>query len=280
MTAVINNFGGYYRTEVYVHEARKWGATIEAPSINEGSFSCILIGTRLILGFNLVDGIETNLILALMKEKFQNGIFKDFEDLMKRCVIPLEQLSILIRINALRDFKESRKELLWKAHFWHQNSKPNQKTIELFEVETTNFSIPELSESKYELIFEQMELLGFPLCNPFELLKNEIPKIHAKAIEIKDHLGRIIETYAYLVAIKQSKTQRGEIMNFGTFLDIDGDTLDTVHFPESTRKYPFRGKGIYYLKGFVSEEFGYYTLEVGTMEKLTFMEDVRFDEPL
>jgi DNA polymerase-3 subunit alpha len=280
MTAVINNFGGYYRTEVYVHEARKWGATIEAPSINEGSFSCILIGTRLILGFNLVDGIETNLILALMKEKFQNGIFKDFEDLMKRCVIPLEQLSILIRINALRDFKESRKELLWKAHFWHQNSKPNQKTIELFEVETTNFSIPELSESKYELIFEQMELLGFPLCNPFELLKNEIPKIHVKAIEIKDHLGRIIETYAYLVAIKQSKTQRGEIMNFGTFLDIDGDTLDTVHFPESTRKYPFRGKGIYYLKGFVSEEFGYYTLEVGTMEKLTFMEDVRFDEPL
>jgi DNA polymerase-3 subunit alpha len=280
MTAVINNFGGYYRTEVYVHEARKWGAEIEAPSINEGSYSCILKGKRLILGFNLVDGIETNLILALMKEKFQNGIFKDFEDLMKRCVIPLEQLSILIRINALRDFKESRKELLWKAHFWHQNSKPNQKTIELFEVETTNFSIPELSENKYELIFEQMELLGFPLCNPFELLKNKIPKTHVKATEIKDHLGRIIETYAYLVAIKKSKTQRGEIMNFGTFLDVDGNTLDTVHFPESTRKYPFRGKGIYYLKGFVSEEFGYYTLEVGTMEKLPFMEDVRFDEPL
>jgi hypothetical protein len=32
------------------------------------------------------------------------------------------------------------------------------------------------------------------------------------------------------------------------------------------------------LKGFVSEEFGYYTLEVGKMEKLPFMEDVRFEE--
>jgi DNA polymerase-3 subunit alpha len=67
-------------------------------------------------------------------------------------------------------------------------------------------------------------------------------------------------------------------MNFGTFLDVDGNTLDTVHFPESTRKHPFRGKGIYYLKGFVSEEFGYYTLEVGKMEKLPFMEDIRFDD--
>jgi DNA polymerase-3 subunit alpha len=65
MTAVINNFGGYYRTEVYVHEARKWGAEIEAPSINEGSFQCVLKGKRLILGFNLVAGIEGEFIIKL-----------------------------------------------------------------------------------------------------------------------------------------------------------------------------------------------------------------------
>jgi DNA polymerase-3 subunit alpha len=67
-------------------------------------------------------------------------------------------------------------------------------------------------------------------------------------------------------------------MNFGTFIDVDGDTIDTVHFPESVRKYPFTGKGIYRLKGFVSEEFGYYSIEVGIMEKLRFIEDVRFEE--
>ena len=34
MVAVINNFGGFYRTEVYVHEARMAGAAVYAPCIN------------------------------------------------------------------------------------------------------------------------------------------------------------------------------------------------------------------------------------------------------
>lgn len=278
MTAVINNFGGYYRTEVYVHEARKWGAKIEAPSINEGSYSCILKGKRLILGFNLVAGIEGELIMKLIEDRAKNGNFSDFEDLMKRVPIPLEQLSIIIRIGALRDFQESRKELLWKAHFFHHHRKSANNELELFDVKPVSFELPKLEENNYELIFEQMELLGFPLCNPFELLKDEIPKNHFKANHLKESLGTIVETYAYLVSIKQSKTAQGQTMSFGTFLDIDGDTLDTVHFPESLRKFPFTGKGIYYLKGFVSEEFGFYTLEVGQMKKLRFIEDVRFED--
>ena len=67
-------------------------------------------------------------------------------------------------------------------------------------------------------------------------------------------------------------------MNFGTFIDVEGDTIDTVHFPESVRKYPFTGKGIYRMKGRVTEEFGYYSLEVGQMEKLRLIDDVRFGE--
>jgi len=278
MTAVINNFGGYYRTEVYVHEARKWGAEIEAPSINEGSYSCILKGKRLILGFNLVAGIEDELITKLFEERNKNGKFQDFEDLMKRFPIPLEQLAIIIRIGALRDFQEFRKELLWKAHFFHHHHQSKPTELELFEVKPVSFELPKLEENKFELIFDQMELLGFPLCNPFELLKDEIPKKHLKASEIKNCLGTIVETYAYLVSIKQSKTVQGQTMSFGTFLDIEGETLDTVHFPESLRKFPFVGKGIYYIKGFVSEEFGFYTLEVGQMKKLRFIEDVRFEE--
>ena len=278
MTAVINNFGGYYRTEIYVHEARRWGAVIEAPSINEGAYQCLLKGKNLILGFNLVAGIEGELILRIFDERKKNGVFKTFDDLMKRIHIPLEQLSIIIRIGALRDLEESRKELLWKAHFYHNKQVVKQKTVELFDVEPVPIQIPKLEENEQELAFEQMELLGFPLVNPFDLLKVSVPKNHIKANQIKDYYGSHVETFAYLVAVKQSKTSKGETMNFGTFIDVDGDTIDTVHFPESVRKYPFTGKGIYRLKGFVSEEFGYYSIEVGIMEKLRFIEDVRFEE--
>ena len=40
-----------------------------------------------------------------------------------------------------------------------------------------------------------------------------------------------------------------KLMYFGTFLDRDGDFIDTVHFPPVAAKYPFRGKGIYKITG-------------------------------
>jgi DNA polymerase III alpha subunit len=134
-----------------------------------------------------------------------------------------------------------------------------------------------LSEQELELAFEQMELLGFPLCNPFDLLNEQAPA-HTMAKEVFQHLGLKITTYGYLVALKKSYTSKGDPMYFGTFIDRNGDILDTVHFPEVSKKYPFYGKGIYRITGVISEEFGYYTVEVGEMEKQHFMEDVRFSD--
>jgi error-prone DNA polymerase len=277
MTACINNFGGYYRTEVYVHEARSWGATILAPSLNNGDYECILRGKSLILGFILVSGVEDKTILKVLHERKKNGLYKNFEELMKRCQIPLEQLVLIIRIGGLRDFPESRKELLWKAHLYHNKTKEKEPVPQLFEQEQKQFNLPELSEQELELAFEQMELLGFPLCNPFDLL-NATPPAHTVAREVLQHLGTKITTYGYLVALKRSYTSKGEQMYFGTFIDSNGDILDTVHFPEIARRFPFYGKGIYRITGIISEEFGYFTIEVGQMEKQHFMEDVRFNE--
>jgi len=275
MTATINNFGGYYRTEVYVHEARKWGAIIEPPCINEGSFECVLKGNRLILGCMLVDSIEANVVSTILKERSKNGRFKDFDDLIKRVEIPLEQLILLIRIGALRTFSEKKKYILWKAHQYHQKEPVKRQRLTLFEEKTVQYSLPLLEEDELESAFEEMELLGFPLRNPFDLIAESFERpIFFDSIQ--NYLGQRIETLGYLVAIKKSITNRGEAMFFGTFIDVNGNTLDTVHFPESGRKYPFRGKGIYRLKGIVTEEFGFYTLEVGEMYKISMVQDVRY----
>lgn len=65
-------------------------------------------------------------------------------------------------------------------------------------------------------------------------------------------------------------------MQFGTFLDKNGDWIDTVHFPPVVAKYPYKGKGIYQIRGKIVEEFGYYTLEVQSQERLAYVEDVRY----
>jgi DNA polymerase-3 subunit alpha len=275
MTATINNFGGYYRTEVYVHEARKWGAIIEPPCINEGSFECVLKGNRLILGCMLVDSIESKVVSIILKERSKNGRFKDFDDFIKRVEISLEQLILLIRIGALRTLSEKKKNLLWKAHQYHQKEPVKRQRLTLFEEKPVQYSLPLLEEDELEAAFEEMELLGFPLRNPFDLIAESFERpIFFDSIQ--NYLGQRIETLGYLVAIKKSITNRGEAMFFGTFIDVNGNTLDTVHFPESGRKYPFRGKGIYRLKGIVTEEFGFYTLEVGEMYRVSMVQDVRY----
>jgi DNA polymerase-3 subunit alpha len=278
LTACINNFGGYYRTEIYVHEARRFGAQIEAPCINEGGYQCTLKAERLILGFNLVAGLEAALIERMLIQRMQRGAFENLETLLQRVHIPLEQLSILIRIGALRSFELPRKELLWKAHFYQHRQRNNQKAPELFSIKNRTHELPPLDEHPFELAFEQFELLGFPLCDPFTLLKNPIQTAYVCAQDFQQHTSAIIHTYGYLVSIKQTKTSKGEIMSFGTFLDPQGAFIDTVHFPLVAEKFPFYGKGIYQLAGKITQEYGYYTLEVSSMTKLPFMEDVRIQE--
>ena len=275
LTACINNFGGYYRTEIYVHEARRFGAQIEAPCINEGAYSCVLKEKRLILGFNLVAGLEIQTSDKISAERNINAHFIDFEDLLKRVAIPLEQLSILIRVDALRCFKQPRKALLWQAHFYHHKQRYTNTKQELFEVKQKKQYLPELEEHPLEITFEQFELLGFPLCDPFSLLAQPLPSSFISADDFPKYTHQYIHTFGYLVSIKQTKTSKGDTMCFGTFLDPSGDFLDTVHFPQITARYPFYGKGVYRITGKVTEEFSYFTLEVATLEKLAFAEDVR-----
>jgi DNA polymerase III alpha subunit len=275
LTACINNFGGYYRTEIYVHEARRFGAQIEAPCINEGAYSCVLKEKRLILGFNLVAGLEIQISDKISAERNTNGHFIDFEDLLKRVAIPLEQLCILIRVDALRCFKQPRKALLWQAHFYHHKQRYTNAKQELFEVKQKKQHLPELEEHPLEITFEQFELLGFPLCDPFSLLAQPLPSSFISADDFPKYTHQYIHTFGYLVSIKQTKTNKGDTMCFGTFLDPSGAFIDTVHFPQITAHYPFYGKGVYRITGKITEEFSYFTLEVATLEKLAFAEDVR-----
>lgn len=51
MVGVINNFGGFYQTEVYLHEARMAGANVLAPCVNHSTFMTRIDGQNLWMGF-------------------------------------------------------------------------------------------------------------------------------------------------------------------------------------------------------------------------------------
>lgn len=277
MVATINNFGGFYRTEMYVHEAQKLGGIIEAPCINQSDYPTTINGRTIHLGFQHIMGLEEKGINRILEERRHNGPFVSFPDLTERVAIPMEQLLLLIRIGALRCFNEPKKQLLWKAYLYH--NKPVRNTLQhsLFSEGHKTYRIPELEEDPLEQAFEQMELLDFSLCNPFDLVSETIPH-HTSATELQNATGTIVTTYGYYVHTKRIDTKSKTPMIFGTFLDINGDQIDTVHFPDSVRQFPFRGRGIYELRGKVTNEFDFSTVEVEYMRKVNYRSDPRYSD--
>jgi DNA polymerase-3 subunit alpha len=278
MVACINNFGGFYSTELYIHEARMHGGNIQAPCINNSRTETVIKGKAIYIGLMFLQHLESKTIQAILKERDQNGLFKSLDDFTERVPISVEQLSILIKINAFRFTGINKRELLWEAHLKAGTADVSNPNLSLFKTPRVNYSTPELPSTAQENAFDQIELLGYPLCNPFKLLAGGlISKLRSKHLETL--LEKMVVIDGYLITAKPTKTSSRKPMFFGTFLDADGYFIDTVHFPPVAAKYPFRGKGVYRITGVVKEEFDCITIEVAKMERLAVMEDPRYANP-
>ena len=270
MVAVINNFGGFYRTWVYFNEAQRCGAQIELPCVNRSRSETRIIGKTIYTGFVHVQNLEQSVIAAILNERQQHGDFISLSDFIERTAITKEQLVILIRLGALRFTGISKAELLWKAHMLLNKTVQVTKTKALFEAKPREFRLPKLEQSVLGDVWDEIELLGFPVSmTVFDMLETKFRgEITAKSM--MNYVGRVVRMLGRLVAIKYVHTSRNEIMHFGTFTDSEGEFFDTVHFPPSLKVYPFRGDGIYLILGKVVEEFGFPSLEVEKMAKMPF----------
>ena len=275
MVATINNYGGFYRTEFYVHEARMHGAQIEAPCINTSLSDTIIRGTTIYLGFKFLQSLEAKTIQRFLKERHKDGPFLSLDNFIERVSISIEQISILIKIDAFRFTQYNKRELLWEAHLKISKAVVEDHRMTLFRTERINYQTPELPSTALENAFDQIELLGYPLYNPFHLLKTAPPNT-IRAKDLKNFEKQQITIEGYLVTTKTTSTSKRKVMFFGTFLDRDGDFIDTVHFPPVAAKYPFRGKGIYEITGTVLVEFDCINIEVSKMKHLAIIEDPRY----
>lgn len=280
MVATINNYGGFYQTELYVYEARLFGATIHPPCLNTSNLYTKLINKDIYIGFHLLHAFDTKTATMIMRDREINGLYEDLDDVLNRISISKDQITILIRINALRFTGKDKRTLLWEAHVkWNKESQKDIPTADLFRVRPKEFDIPALEHSWQEDAFDQMELLGFSIYSPFHLLLGEqekVPVVLAKDLP-KFH-GKEVWVMGHFIHAKRTTTSGGEHMFFGTLLDEEGNWLDTVHFPEIAQKYRFRGGGVYKIKGKVTIEYDALIIEASYMEKMAIIEDPRYAE--
>jgi DNA polymerase-3 subunit alpha len=274
MAAVLNNGGGFYNIETYLAEFRRFGGLVEEPCVNSSTIDCKLYGKTMFLGMELVQNLESRTMQKIIKVRIATGNFIDFDDFLDRVPISLEQIVVLIRINAFRFTKLNKHELHWMAHFKLKNM-PVNDAPRLFALQQQKLEIPKIEVDKLIDSYDQMELLGFPLCNYFDLLQKPINHKTTVA-DLKNNINKTVVIYGRLITAKPTPTAKKEIMHFGTFHDYQGSVFDTVHFPEVAKKHSMKHKGIYKIQGKVSDDLGVVSILVEEIALQEIFVDPRY----
>jgi DNA-directed DNA polymerase III PolC len=275
MVAVINNQGGFYRTEVYVHEARMSGANINNPCVNKSNYETTLYGKEIYLGLMHLEGLEYKTAHHIVSERESHGDYCSLEDFINRIPIGIEAIQLLIFIGAFRFTGKSKNELLVAARLLLVNFRPENRNLMLLQEPIKEYKLPQLERAPFEDAFDEIELLNFPVsCTPFDLLQTK----YRGDVMAKDLLvfhKKTVRMLAYLISRKHVPTKKGD-MYFGTWIDAEGAFFDTAHFADSLKQYPFLGGGCYLLLGRVEVDFHFPTITVTKMAKMPFIPDPRY----
>ena len=252
----------------------------------------------------------------------REGVFDDLTDFCNRVEVESSQLELLIRIGAFRFTGKTKAELLWEKNAVFNPRLRREPSLDLF-VRTApdhDFRLDEtpnhrpghhLSSAEFDQAFDELELLGFPLCSPFWLIPpassaefsgtagvrppsayQHQQQQSAGPIRVRSpgeqqppphplqHIreGGSYQLHAYFVCDKVVPTVKGERMSFGCWLTERGQYFDSVHFPDVYQRYPLRGNGVYRLRGRVTREFDFPVLEVRELERLPYLKDLRFTD--
>jgi DNA polymerase III alpha subunit len=219
--------------------------------------------------------LESNLAMAIEDNRNSEGEFGGMSDFIARLNPGLEQMILLIRAGVFRFTGKKKATLLWEAHMMMNKSKP-EPMKQLFSSPPRDFSLPDLEHSRLDDAYDEIELLSFPVSLTwFDMLETSF-RGEVAAKDLIKHVGEKIRMVGHLVTIKYIKTIKKEWMNFGCFIDPEGNFFDTTHFPQSLKYYPFKGSGTYLIMGKVVEEFGYPSIEVEKLAKLPIKADKRY----
>ncbi|MHA7607895.1 DNA polymerase III subunit alpha [Elizabethkingia meningoseptica] len=280
MVSAINNGGGFYRTEVYVHEAKMAGATIHNPCVNKSEFQTTVYGTDVYLGLMHIEKLEAAVKLLIPEERKEFGDYRSLEDFVKRINIGIETLQTLIFVGAFRFTGKQKHELLIEARFLLSKNQYKTKITSLFEEPQKDYELPEIDRNPFEDAFDEIEILGFPVSySIFDLLKTK----HRGDVMVKDLLKyhkKQVKMLAYLISRKhvpiKNKYGNRDDMYFGTWIDAEGQYFDTAHFPDSLRHFPFKEGGIYLLLGTVEVDYHFPTVTINRMAKMPLITDPRY----
>ena len=279
------------RLSIDLEECKHMGIKVLAPDINQSLKNFTVVEDNNIrFGFKAIKNCGVGVIENIIKERKENGIFKDLSDFVDRIeekVLNRKGLDSLIKSGALDQFEERGKllenmeSILHHAKVVQKQKKSGQ--VSLFgksDDKHGNFLLHLVDtkplEDKQKLAWEK-EYLGFYLSgHPFEKYYGKLKDMVVPVKELKNKFqGMDVVVGGVVRSVKKFTTKKGDLMMFVTMEDLT-DSVELVIFPKPYKKiaYVFVEDNIVLVKGKLSDKDGNYNILVN---KANILNDEDFD---
>ena len=264
MTSIMGNSD---KVVEYIRECNAIGIPVNPPDINKSFSKFSVEGDSIRFGLAAVKNVGVNIIENIVKEREENGEFKDFVDFAKRLDSKDTNKRVvesLIKCGAFDQISENRATLMAgyesvlesismdrKKNVQGQISLFDAFSAQVDEAPEMQFStnLPVVREfSEKERLNMEKEVLGMYLSgHPLSEYKSELDRktsINMKKInELKEDEKTYMKLHdrevimgGMVIAKRIMTTKRNEIMAFITLEDLYG-TIEVVVFPQTLKKF-------------------------------------------
>ena len=251
----------------YIRECNAIGISVNPPDINKSFSKFSVEGDSIRFGLAAVKNVGVNIIENIVKEREENGEFKDFVDFAKRLDTKDTNKRVvesLIKCGAFDQISENRATLMAgyesvlesismdrKKNVQGQISLFDAFSAQVEEVPDMQLStkLPVVREfSEKERLNMEKEVLGMYLSgHPLSEYKSELDRktsINMKKInELKENEKTFMKLHdrevimgGMVIAKRIMTTKRNEIMAFITLEDLYG-AIEVVVFPQTLKKF-------------------------------------------
>ena len=272
LAAMLRNDAGYFAQGVYAEEAKRLGAELRGPCIQDGSVEHVLLRPTVIrIGLSSVHGLGDRTVSALLTARRAGGPFRNLQDFLQRVRPMRNEAENLILVGACDGFGMTRPELLWRLQV--AMTPRAQKAAERTAVavrgalfadavsprEASYPQLPDYDEAKKSEA--ELRLLGFTLgSHPVDVLwrRGELPVLNqcVPCGKVAEHLNRTVRICGFAVAFRGHSAEQGG-MCFVTVEDGTG-IVETTLFPKVYQRCGgvLQGRGPFVFEGKAEERLG------------------------
>ncbi len=269
LAAVVSNGHGYYRKEVYLNEARRWGVRILPLHVNCSQVHFHGRDNWIRPGLMHVRNFRRSSMEAVAGERERGGPFHGLEDFVRRVPIYRREIENLILVGAFDHFGFTQPELLFHLDGLDAAADDSQAQLPF-----SASPLPELQRglgdfTLSERCLNELRLLGYMLSgNILDILDlHPASRGAVPARAIHSHVGRRIKLFGRPIAERSHRVARSQRPMLFITLEDKSECADVILWPDVLERCgdELVEPGPLEVWGTVSEDWDTFSLEADSV---------------